>query len=186
MRHVSYIAGAVLALAAIGCSSMRIQSDFDPEAAPNFGAYRTYAWLPHPQGGDVRINNELVARRISGAVDRELAVKGYQKQDSGSPSFKIGYHAAVEGRLDVDRVNSYYGYGWGRWGRPGGVVVSTDYVREYNEGTLILDIVDGESGELVWRGSAEAEIDMMADPQQRQEKINTAVQRILERFPPQP
>lgn len=186
MRRVPQIAGAALALTVIGCSSMRIQSDFDPEAAPNFGAYGTYAWLPHPQGGDVRINNELTARRISGAVDRELAAKGYQKQDSGSPSFKIGYHAAVEGRMEAESMNTYYGYGWGRWGGWGGMAVGTDYVREYDEGMLILDIVDGKSGELVWRGTAEAEVDMMADPQQRQEKINTAVRKILERFPPQP
>ena len=172
----------VAAFSLTACAGMTIRSDYDPQAAPSFPAYRTYSWLPQPDGRDTRVYNPIVEGRIVGAVDRELAGRGYQKA-SDNPDFRIGWHAAIESKTDVDVVNRYYGYGLSRWGT--GVVVQDTYVREYDQGTLILDIVDGGSNQLVWRGSAQAEIRPTDDPAKRQERISNAVRLILERFPPQ-
>ena len=58
------------------------------------------------------------------------------------------------------------------------------YVENYDQGTLVLDIVDGRSNELVWRGTAQARIDPSNSPEERQRRINEAVRKILDRFPP--
>ena len=63
--------------------------------------------------------------------------------------------------------------------------VQDTYVREYDEGTLIIDIVDAGSNELVWRGAAQGEVNLAASPQEREQRAQDAVQRILEDFPPQ-
>lgn len=74
----------------------------------------------------------------------------------------------------------YYGYGLGRVG-----VGSTDVrVSEYEVGTLLLDVVDGSTNELVWRASAQARIDPNRTPQERTKLIRDAVHQMLERFPP--
>ncbi len=57
-------------------------------------------------------------------------------------------------------------------------------VTEYDEGTLILDVIDGESRELAWRGVAQAKISRNSSPDQRGRKINEAVSKIFANFPP--
>lgn len=67
-----------------------------------------------------------------------------------------------------------YGYGWlPLYDAPGGRLA----------GTLVIDILDAETHELLWRGSAEgALIDRRSD--QSQEEIDAIVREVLERFPP--
>ena len=58
------------------------------------------------------------------------------------------------------------------------------YVYEYDEGTLILDIVNPQNKQLMWRGSATDEVNFKSNPEKDQSKINQAVQELLAHFPP--
>ncbi len=177
--------GTLLGLSAIlaGCSSLNVNTDFDPTAISRVGSFQSYAWLPHPAGGDTRANNSLVEGRLMRAVDAALQAKGYRLVQS-NPDFLVGWHAGLEDRVDVQRINSYYGYRWSRWGRGGGVWTSDTYVTEYTQGTLILDIVDADANELVWRGAGEGKVNLDSTPQERERRIQEAVDKILEDFPP--
>ena len=62
--------------------------------------------------------------------------------------------------------------------------MTTTTVRTYTEGTLILDVIDREKNELVWRGSASKTIDEMDSPEQRVSTIEAAVEKLLKDFPP--
>jgi hypothetical protein len=57
-------------------------------------------------------------------------------------------------------------------------------VREYDEGTLLLDVLQSGSGALLWRGSGVATVREKSTPEKRTKRINAAVKKILERFPP--
>ena len=57
---------------------------------------------------------------------------------------------------------------------------------EYQEGTLMIDIINAAKNELVWRGSATDIVDPDLSPEKKTQKINNAVARILEKFPPMP
>jgi hypothetical protein len=163
-----------------GCATMGIHVDYDTSA--NFAELKTYQWMPRakPSVSDPRVDNALLESRIRTAVDEELAAKGFAKATSGSPDFLVGYHAAVRSRMDVYAMNDYYGYrhGWG-WG------TSDVHVYQYEEGTLALDVVEPETKRLIWRGSAQAEVNRSATPEKREGRIQEAVRKILERFPPQ-
>lgn len=188
--------GMLLAgLALTGCSGLESWSDFDPAKADAIRAYETWDWAPFEgeKAGDIRSNDRLVDdpmtdRRIRSSVETELAGKGFRRAEGGSPDFRIGYHVSIDGRMDVTYINSYYGYGWGGyWGPYGpsfGMGYSTPSVRQYNEGTLILDIVDGSSNELVWRGVVSGEVHEKRDAQERQEAIDRAIGEALKDFPP--
>jgi len=41
-----------------------------------------------------------------------------------------------------------------------------------------------EEKALVWRGVAEGQVDQTQDPEKRRARINKAIQKILEEFPP--
>jgi Domain of unknown function (DUF4136) len=165
-----------LVLASPGCSSMRIRTDYDPQA--DFAALHTYAWAPPTPGKrDLRVS-DLTVERIHQAVDDVLRQKGYELASTGEPDFRIGYDVVIESKTDVRTMPSFYGPGW--WGYGSDV-----YVDQYRSGTLILQIRNGHTGREIWRGSAEARVDEGASPEERTKRVHEAVTKILEHFPPQ-
>ena len=189
-RVLGIRAAAIVTLLALclpaGCASVRVSHDYDPGA--DFAALETWSWSPKAPmpTGDIRVDdNSLLDMRVRGAVEAELAARGYRKLESGQPDFHVAYHAAINERLDVQTVNDYYGYGpgWG-WGYPAGGWSSRTYVNQYEEGTLILDVSIPETRHLIWRGTAATEMDDSATPAERQQTIRAAVAKMLSYFPP--
>ncbi len=149
------------------CSSMTIKSDFDPQA--DFAQYKTYAWMPRVKPGPVSLNE----KRIAAAVEQKLAAKGMQSA-SGAPDFLVVVHTNVKGKIDVDT----YGYRYGRYGRRFGTYTT---VREYQQGTMVIDFIDAKTRELFWRGWAKGEVN---DAESATKKIDGTVAKILAQYPP--
>jgi hypothetical protein len=178
MRYRALTLGVVLPLLT-ACSTITVQSDHDPAA--DFARLRSYGWLQKPSDAprDPRISNDLLDSRVHSAVNDELHSKGYTEAEN--PDFRVTYHVMVSNKLDVQSFPTSYGYGLGRVG----VAASDVRVSEYEVGTLLLDVVDGSTNELVWRGSAQARIDPNRTPQERTKLIRDAVHQMLKRFPPE-
>ena len=174
MTMVVNVIGLLLIAALTSCSSMRIDSDYDTSA--NFSALKTYSWMARqPQSReDPRVDSTLLESRVRAAVDRELSFKGYAKVPSEEADFLIAYHVTREGRMQLHTMG---GPGWG-WGG------TTTHVEKYEEGTLILDVIAPDGKMLLWRGTATARIDESAGAEKREKRINEAVRRMLQRFPP--
>ncbi|UCC83214.1 MAG: DUF4136 domain-containing protein [Gemmatimonadota bacterium] len=174
---------ALLALA--GCSGVSYNYDFDPGA--DFAGYQTYLWVepgedlgPNPRGVD-----QLSERRIMQAVDGQMAAKGYRKIERGQPDFALNFVVTTQQNVDYTTYHTGWGYGGG-WYRGGaGMATSRTTATEWTEGTLILDVYDAGARELVWRGTATAEIRESQSPEERNQRINEVVAKMLERYPPQ-
>ncbi|MHC4550980.1 MAG: DUF4136 domain-containing protein [Planctomycetota bacterium] len=173
---------AALAATCTACSAVRVETDYDPDA--EFAGLENFAWLPARgrPAGDPRVDNALVDARVRGAVERHLAAQGYRKVSAEDADFLVAYHAAVERKLDLEALYGPYGYGphYGAWG-PGHETV----VREYEEGSLLLDVLEPKRHQLIWRGSARAVVDRTATPEERSALVDKAVAKMLDRFPPQ-
>lgn len=175
----------VLSALTLACSGIVVDSDYDPSA--DFTQLRTWSWLPDAGKSDApRLDSGLLDSRIRAAVKSELDTKGYTLATSRTPDFQVTYHVSVEGKLDVNTVyRDYPRGGYGRVGHHrGGWGYAETSVREYDEGTLLLDILQSGSGALLWRGSAVATVREESSPENRTKRINAAVKKILERFPP--
>lgn len=179
--HQSLFLLSLLALS--GCSTMQVHSDYDPAAS--FDGLQTYDWVMNEKepATDPRLSDPLLDKRIRELVEKQLAAQGYGRSSTGTPDFMVGYHVALEKKLAVSTMNDYYGYraGWGwSYGAGTGRLMPESYVYEYEQGSLIIDIVNPKTRELMWRGSAQAEVNQKKSAEQ----LTEAVQRILERFPP--
>lgn len=191
---LSRLAGALLVLGFASCTTIQTNTNYDPNAVQEVAAYRTYTWLPMKEGADPAVYNPIIQARVHQAVDHELQSRGYKLAEPGQKAdFEIGWHGAINHKVDVDYINSYYGYAWDPWYDPfygpvayGGAGVATPVVREYRQGTLILDVVDTGSNKLVWRGTAQAELSENTDANKSQKLINEASHKMLENFPPKP
>jgi hypothetical protein len=54
----------------------------------------------------------------------------------------------------------------------------------YDEGTLVLDVVDAESGKLIWSGSVTDKASFSLSPEKEEAEISKAVSEIPKAFPP--
>ncbi|MCK5122521.1 MAG: DUF4136 domain-containing protein [Methylococcales bacterium] len=174
-----------------GCSTIKVTSDYNP--AVSFSGFQSYQWIPGgpTKIGDPRVDdNTLLQSRVRKAVDNVLASKGYQKVTSGKPDFWITYHVTLDKQVKIQAINSinHYGPGWGwRYGSTysGGYRGNDTFVYTYDQGSLIIDIVEPDSRQLIWRGSATDKVNFSHSPEQKEQKINEAVKKLLEQFPPQ-
>jgi Domain of unknown function (DUF4136) len=175
--HIARSLGAltVCALLAGGCAtSPKVNFDYDHDT--NFSSYRTYAWVePEKPPAD-----PLMRQRIIAAIEEQLADKGLTKAEA-SPDV---YVLAVGGATDETVVDTdHYGYGYGPgWYYGGAPMSSQTTVTRYTRGTLVVDLSDAHTKQLVWRGTA---TDIMnEDPAVNAEKVRVAVQELFKRYPP--
>ncbi len=167
----------------LGCQSMQVTTDFDRFF--RFGSIRTYAWLPDPLGhaGDPLLHNDLIDRRVRAAVNRELVVHGYTRVPVDEADVHVTYYLGLETVVSWRMVSQSYHYssaGFAERHR------TETYLRQFEQGTLLIDVLDPSRRRLVWRGTAQARVRRNTDPQQREERIAEAVAKILDRFPPNP
>jgi len=147
----------------------------------DFAKIKTFSWMPVPDKANI---DSFAVQRVKNAVNTQLKEKGFT-MTSSNPDFLIAEHLGKEDKVQVDSWG--YGYGgrgayWGGgYGGPAGV---STY--EYQEGSLILDFVDAKTKQLIWRGSAKAEVQNIRSPEKSEKVINKAVKMILKKFPPPP
>jgi hypothetical protein len=160
------------------CSTINVVLDYDP--TQDFSLYKTYRWarIREINKQDVLNKNQFLRKRVQTAVDKTLMERGFEKLEEGDPDFVVFIHAGVEPRMNVYYHHPYYYYPW--WGPYGGYT-SVSY---YNQGTLVIDIVDNNEKELSWRGLGTGTVQRYSDPETLQEEIDFTVSKILENFPP--
>jgi hypothetical protein len=183
-QQVLQILAAGIIITALSCSTVRVETDYDPEA--DFGSLQSYAWMPDPPAvsSDPLLHNTLLDSRVRLAVDRTLAAKGIRKVSVEEASFLVNYYISLEHKIRVDTIPvSNYGYRGAGW--RGGLLVEAR-VHQYDEGTLILDLVDPQKNELLWRGSGSTRVGNTNTPEARKKKIDETVSKMLAAFPPNP
>ena len=126
--------------------------------------------------------DDLLSQRVQRAVNDQLRSKGLELVEPARADVLVAYQMSVEERLDVDTV--HYGYRYGRWGYAGPAHTTT-YVREYEQGTLVIDLIAPEERRLIWRGVGRTRLRDQATPEQREAHIREVVGAILERYPPE-
>jgi hypothetical protein len=190
MKPTNFLVLMMLGFFIGGCTTINVSSDYDANA--NFTALKTYDWAgDHPITGNPRLDNDILHARIHNAIEQELAAKGFQKTAGGTPDFKLAYHIGLEQKLDVVTFNDYdyaypasYNMRTGFDHHMGAWPASQTNVYQYEEGTLLLDIIDPSSKQLIWRGSAATEVDPSQSSEKKEAKINKAVHKLLAQFPP--
>jgi hypothetical protein len=169
------LVGVLLLLA--GCTpQIRVYTDTDPDY--DLWTYKTFDWS---EKINIEANknplhyNELNDKRIKSAVTKELQNKGYQLT-ANNPDLLLHYHIVVDDQAVITTEPHGYFYS------PYWVRMRTN-VYSYREGTLIIDMMDAKTKNLMWRGWAVAPIEGEYKPKRTEELINLAVSKIFRKFP---
>ena len=160
-----------------GCSpEIRVYSDHDPDY--DLKKYTTFNWVKKENielGNNPLYYNELNDKRIKSAVQEQLTSRGYSLSEN-KPDMVVHYHIIVDDQsiVTTDPHGYFYSPYWMR--------LRTN-VYQYREGTLIIDLMDSKSNNLIWRGWASSAIEGVYTPDQIDGLIKTAVAKIFRKFP---
>ena len=169
MRIATCATTACLALLGTILSAQSVTFDFDRSA--NFTRFKTYAWVR-----GTNLEDQLNHQRIVRAVDGQLAARGFsQVEATGNPDVLVAYHASFDKNLQINAFGS---------GPRIGFRSGTATVDEIVVGTLAIDMLDGRTREIVWRGIASKELDAKASPEKKEKGINKAAEKIFKNYPP--
>lgn len=156
-----------------------VHTDYD-RSVP-FERYNTYCI------GKIHASNQIVENRVRGIIAGDLNRRGFQQSTAGSCDMIVGAIGQVHMRQEYSTFYNGFGPGWGwggwgvgwGWGWSGGPSMTT--VDQIPVGTLIIDVFDAKSKNLIFRGTSQQDISNNSN--KNIDRTNKAVDRIFAGFP---
>lgn len=181
MKFVAPIALGLVLLAG-GILAAETNSYFDKQY--EFGTLKTWDFkMQRRISSDPIANNKLWANDIQTSITSDLGKNGFERAKTGARAdFLVAYYVGLKERYNVQFMD--YGYPgflgrrrfrWG-WGWPNDVDV---WSIPLTSSTLIVDIIDGQTNQLIWRGYDTGTIDMKKPDKQLDKAVNTLVKKFI-------
>ncbi len=166
-------------------TDIRIEYD----KAFSFAGLRTWTW--HPDGaGDVRlaVSSQDDPKRVAARVDpiiiptveREMTARGFTKADDAT--LRLHYYVLVRINQSA-QVAGQFLPAVPEWGVPP-FVPSTTALSIYPVGSLLIDVTSTAKQAIVWRGTAERDVDLERPDAERRKILERAIRDLISRFPP--
>ena len=174
LQRVVFVLIGMMFLFAGKSSAQQVKTDYDRSA--DFGQYKTYSWE------HVKTKEPLDVDRIKNAVNAALAAKGWTQVDSGGDVSIV----AIEMTRNQQTLNTFYngfggGWGWRRFGG-GGFGEATTTTETYKVGTLVVDLFDAKTKQLIWRGTSSNTLSNNSDKNIK--NLDKGADKMSKHFPP--
>ena len=169
---LSRFATLAFAITVVACSTLEVNTDYAP--GTDFSKYKTFT-MKH--GAAAR--DAIAVQRFELSLANALQARGLRQVPDGA-DLNVFDHFVI----GKDTQLNTYGYGgYGRWGGMGGMQTTT--VQQIPTGTVVVDLVDTKTNNMVWRGIAKDQLSTSATPEERQQKADQVAQKLFENYPPQ-
>ena len=174
LQRIVFVLIGMMLMFAAKLPAQQVKTDYDRSA--NFGQYKTYSWA------QVKTKDALDVDRIKSAVNAALAAKGWTQVDSGGDVSIV----AIEITHNQQTLNTFYdgfgaGWGWRRFGG-GGFGEATTTTETYKVGTLVVDLFDAKTKQLIWRGNSSDTLSNNSDKNIK--NLDKGVDKMFKHFPP--
>lgn len=152
----------------------------------DFSETDTFQWRD-ASGNSLSESDPFLHSRIVNAIEFELTGHGLTEV-STDPQVFVTYHLSTHSDYSIraDTVGYSFGrYGRGGWGYYGyGTAVpmsTTADIVEVERGTLVVDVWDAQTDELVWRGTS-SDIHISDDPSRTQRNAEKAIEKMAKQY----
>ncbi|MGH8399038.1 MAG: DUF4136 domain-containing protein [Gammaproteobacteria bacterium] len=178
MKRLAPLFAATLVLLLTACAP-RVYVEQDSNA--QFTNLHTFAWVTPPIGKikDPILNSEILEDRVQRATVANLTARGFTETSlDQNPDFIVTYH--IVGKTQLQSSGGSFSFGFFSAG-PGrfGSISTGNNVQTQEQGTLMLDITDGHSKKLMWRGWTN---DVVNQDNYSEQAITKTVNAILAKF----
>jgi hypothetical protein len=189
IKLIGFFCLVVSALSLGGCTTKpRVSTDYEPSY--NFAALKTFSIKETKV--DVRedlLISPFTYSHISAALNAELSKRYQVVSGETVPDFYVSYHLVMEEKLDPRSYDDLYGFGmWGRGYRYPTPMFYNPAFRSglsvYNQGSLIIDMVDAKTQQPIWRGVSEKRLSRNLLPQEQRQILSSSVLEVMAKFPP--
>lgn len=139
----------------------------------------TYTWMPgmHEIHGTPSLRGVSVRNLLEAAINNAMTAKGYRFiPDAATNGLLVGYQVMLGDSTGDDRAEQRLGV------NPGLTMTSPDATR-YAQGTLVITVVDNQTGRTAWRSALQGFADLDIPANVRRQRINAIVTRMLAAFP---
>jgi len=178
MKRITLLMALAIVVVGLGaCSTTKVHSDWDRRV--DFSKYSTWNYSESTKG-----TQSIARAAIANAAGDQLQAAGL-KRSSEDPDLYVSAYGGLDQSVRFENYAvSYAPYGgWGAWYGHGweGTAVA---IRSVEVGTIMIDLVDRDTDELVWRGLASGTIEFDWSPDRIKSYIDSAVKRMFGGFPP--
>lgn len=169
-------------------AAMAQKVTYDYRHNVNFRSFKTFAFKDAPREATTTeqtttYDSPLVIERTRQAIANQLVARGMREDNQHPDAYVIPRRTfATEQVLYGPSGWGPYGWGWYGWGWGYG---GPWYTEDIIKGTLIIDLVDADTGALMWRGLRQKTVHPHKDPDDRTEDIYENVAKIFRKFPAQ-
>lgn len=150
----------LLALGALAACATAPVAEHRSQAEPGveLAAYRSFAWRAALGEGAGDEPMRMLDVRLRDAIRAEFLARGYV-EDEAAPQMFVTYETAITDKLRSSPVR--IGIGMGSFGGNvgGSVNMGTPSVQSYQEGELVVHVVDAASNREVWYGTVSGRVD---------------------------
>ena len=170
------IIGLVLGIVFVSCSGPKVMYDYDRGA--NFSQYKSFNFHPNMNLNTI---SELDGRRILNGIEAQMKAKGFQLSDA--PDLYVDVAPSTQIRK---KQTGSLGIGVGSWGGNFGMNVGTSVplTKQVQDSSLVLEMIDANSNQMIWQGVFEDSANATSSPAQKEEMVNKSVSELLMNFPP--
>jgi hypothetical protein len=155
MRHIMMSFVLLFAVASLFAQSISVRSD---RADVEFSGYRTFDWADQVDNqmdsGYYFLNDLILKAQIREAVRNEMMAVGYTPDDN-RPDIIVNFRLFDKPVI----LRSMDDYGSDYWGATSYSNIGDNTSYEVEAGTLLVSLIDRESGRVVWNGFASGLID---------------------------
>ena len=177
------VLGLLLLSAATAVFGMSVESDYMKDF--DFSKLRTFAFKTDRAGNDRLSSNSIEAERIQNALTTQLQANGFS-QVSQAPNFIVAFYSRTTPKTEIESTPGFGfgpGFGWGygvpyygrwRWGLGPDI-----WTYNYQQGRIMVDLIDPKTNMLVWRGVV---MDTVSGIGQSDKQANEAAKDLVKRF----
>jgi hypothetical protein len=169
--HLTIVAAWLLLITGM-LTAQEVKYNFMP--GTDFSKFHTYKWVIVP---NATYPNQIVDTQIKDAINSQLSAKGLTLTDSDKADLYVAYQTSV----DQQKQWNAYGMGGG-WRFGGGMASATSSTIDV--GTLVVDMYDPSTKQLVWTGRATKTLNPSSNQEKNQKNLNNAMAKLLKNYPP--
>jgi len=179
----------ILAVLVYSSAFTQVTVDFDKTVA--FNNYKTFSFAGWQKDSD-KLLNDLDKRRLQEAFKSEFASRGMEVVTANADAV-VSLYLVIDNKTSTTAYTDFnggMGYGLGRgWGMGvGGVGIgsaTTTYSEDdYQVGTLVVDMYDASTKNLIWQGSSQKTIN--SNTSKRAKSIPKRVGKLMKKYPVEP
>lgn len=167
----------LVSLTLLACGSAFAQDvHYNSVRGIDFSKYHTYKWVDPPE---ILQPNEIILQDIKMAIDRQLTQKGLTKTDGD----KADLYVSIQCGLHQEKQWNGFGDAIGPFG-PGRMATGTITSSTSQQGSIVLNMYDPATKQLVWTGQATKTLDPSNNQEKDLKKLDKAMAKLLKYYPP--